>query len=106
YITSITDKKGLSTGLAWTFSLNAGSQYEATKIELTNAGGLKTTYDRSVSSSVATVTNGDGFTQLSKLVNTPVTGDPSRTSTLDFYTSAFAFERWSYAYSASGDLTQ
>jgi RHS repeat-associated protein len=106
YITSITDKKGIGTTFAWTFTANSGGVYEANKIDLTNADGLKTTYDRSISSGVCVITNWDGSTNLSKEVNTPVTGDPGLTSTLDYYTGPSTYERWTYEYDANKNMTR
>jgi YD repeat-containing protein len=104
-ITKIADKAGRETTLDWTFSLDGGV-YKASIIDFTNAAGLTTRYDRSVSTSVCTITNWDGMTMLSKFVNTPPTGDAGRSRYKDYYRDAENFERWSYEYSAAGNLTK
>jgi YD repeat-containing protein len=104
-ITKITDKGGRETTLDWTFSLDGGT-YKANVIDFTNAAGLTTTYDRSVSTSVCTITNWDGMTMLSKFVNTPITGDGGRSRYKDYYLDASNYERWSYEYDSGGNLTK
>jgi RHS repeat-associated protein len=104
-ITKITDKGGRETTLDWTFSLDGGT-YKANAVDFTNAAGLTTTYDRSVSTSICTITNWDGMTMLSKFVNTPVSGDTGRSRYKDYYYDASNYERWSYEYDSGGNLTK
>ena len=59
-ITKITDKVGAVTNLAWYFTDDASGAWGAYKIEVTDAAGLKSVYERSVASSVDTVTPKDG----------------------------------------------
>ncbi|MBI2434099.1 MAG: hypothetical protein HYV26_14670, partial [Candidatus Hydrogenedentes bacterium] len=106
YISQVTDKRGNSTAFTWYYDTNPDDADEAYKIELTNAAGLKTVYDRNLSSDVCTITNWDGQTQLSKLVHTPVDSSTQKSRYKDFYLDATNYERWEYAYDGSGDLTQ
>lgn len=71
-ITKIADKAGAVTNLAWYFADDAGGAWGAYKIEVTDPSGLKTVYDRSVATSVDTVTPKDGATALAKSVYTKV----------------------------------
>ncbi|GMW03109.1 MAG: hypothetical protein AMXMBFR84_42450 [Candidatus Hydrogenedentota bacterium] len=106
YISSITDKKGVTTALTWAYSLNGSSQYEATTIEIDDAAGLTSEFDRSVSTGVVTFTGLDNTTPLVKRVYRPISGDLSRVQYDDYYLDASTYERWSYEYNASGDLTR
>jgi RHS repeat-associated protein len=106
FITQITNKRGVETDLAWTFGLNSLSNYEAYKIEVDNVAGLTTVYDRSLTTSVCTVSNWDGVTLLDKLVNTPVSGDKSLSHYIDYYIDATNYERWTYTYDAARNMTE
>lgn len=106
YITKITNKRGIETDLAWTFGLNSLSQYVAYKIQVDNADGLTTIYDRSLTTSVCTVSNYDGVTLLNKLVNTPVIGDRSLSHYIDYYLDATNYERWTRTYDTARNLTE
>ena len=107
YVASITDKTGTETDLTWSF-VYADSTWQAYKIDQDRADGLRTTYDRSASTGVCSVTNVSGGTTLNKFVYTPVSGDPSRAQYLDYYHGDLTnYERWSYEYDgAVGDLTR
>src|SRR5690606_19324856 len=87
FITQITDKAGHTSTLDWTFAAN-GSYWEAYKLVLTNPGSLETSFERSVSTSVCTITTSDGVSDLSKVVNTPATGDVARSRYKDYYLDA------------------
>jgi YD repeat-containing protein len=100
FITKITDKMGRECNLTWTFGAN-GSYWEARKIDLTNTGGLVQTFDRSVSTSVCTVSRKDGMTVLRKGVGTPATGDSTRGHYGDSYRDASNYDRWAYEYDGS-----
>ncbi|MDP2324317.1 MAG: hypothetical protein Q8N51_09845, partial [Gammaproteobacteria bacterium] len=106
FITKITNKKGVEADLAWTFGLNALSQYEAYMIDVDNADGLTTVYERSLTTNVCTITNWDGTTLLNKMVNTPVTGSTARSRYIDYYLDATNYERWGYEYDTAKNLTR
>jgi RHS repeat-associated protein len=100
YITKVTDKAGIDTDFGWSFDENADELWEAYKIDLDNADGLTTTYDRSLSTNVCTVTNTSGQSSLSKFVYTPVSGAPSRIQSMDYYYGDLtSYQRWSYEWS-------
>jgi len=104
FITKITDKSSTDLDLAW--SWYTGGTGQATKITVTNAAGLVTKYDRTLSN-VVTITNWDGATQLNKFVNTPVSSsDVGRSKYHDYYKDATTYERWEYQYDASNNLTK
>jgi len=105
-ITKVTDKAGAVTNLAWYFADDAGGAWGAYKIEVTDASGLKSVYDRSVASSVDTVTPKDGAAALAKAVYTPLAGDTSRARYMDSYRDASNYDRSSYEYDGSSDLTK
>ncbi|MCF6283609.1 MAG: cysteine peptidase family C39 domain-containing protein [Candidatus Hydrogenedentes bacterium] len=104
YITKITNKAGDATDLTWTFGYSAG--YKASKIDVDNVDGLTTTYDRNLTTSVCTITNLDGLTQLSKLINTPLTGNLTLSTSIDYYLDATTYERWSYEYDTDYTMTK
>jgi len=106
-ITKVTDKGNRDTNLAWYFADDSNGKWGAYKIEVTNTAGMKDVYDRSLSSSIDTITpkNGGG-TNLGKSVMTPVTGDASRTRYEDGYSDASTYDRYGYEYNANADLTK
>jgi RHS repeat-associated protein len=83
FLTKITDKAGRDTDFTYTFGYSGG--YQATKVQLDNAAGLRTTYDRSISTGVAVATSSKSGTTKNKFGYTPVTGDMSRAASLDYF---------------------
>lgn len=68
--------------------------------------GLRTKHDRGLGS-VVTIANYDGTTQLTKFVNTPVSGlDVGRSKYHDYYTDATTYERWEHVYNGSNVLVE
>jgi len=108
FLTKITDKAGNDVDFTWSFGQNGDGEWEAYRIDLDNCQGLRTRYDRNISSSVCTVTNSVGGTARSKYVYTPRgSDDPSRIKYEDYYYGDLSnYERWSYEYDTNYDLTK
>ena len=79
-ISKITDKAGAVTNLAWYFTDDASGAWGAYKIEITDAAGLKSVYERSVASSVDKVTPKDGASTSLKLAIPPAIQTGERTN--------------------------
>jgi YD repeat-containing protein len=105
FITKITDKMNRDSSFGWTFGQN-GSYWEAYKIVVTDQAGLAESFERSISTSVCTVQKMTGTTVLAKGVNTPVSGDTSRTHYDDSYKDVSNYERWSFEWGATNDNTK
>ncbi|MCP4641879.1 MAG: hypothetical protein GY851_15655, partial [bacterium] len=106
FIDGILDIDGNLTEFDFTYAQSSG-RYVATKITATLPNGLETDYERSLTSNVATITNwpdSNRTTMLSKTVNTPLSGDLSKSASIDYYTDASNYLRWTYEYTTPSAL--
>ncbi len=104
FLTRITDRRGNDTDFSWTFGDIGNGDYEAYKIDVDTPDGLRTTIDRSISTSVTAVTCTKNSTLLRKIVYTPANVRGSRITDIDFYDSASTYRNWKYTYDGSYNL--
>ncbi|MBI4556874.1 MAG: RHS repeat protein [Candidatus Hydrogenedentes bacterium] len=104
FIDGVTDKKGTTTSLAWYFDYD---YLEAYRIDVDNAAGLRNKNDRSVTTSINTVTDyiPAGAT-LAKMKYTPQSASGWHLQYVDVYKDTTNYDRYTYNYAGNRDLTK
>ncbi len=75
-------------------------------LQAINGDSYHLLHNRSFTTDVATLTVKDGWTVLSKMVNTPVSGNLNLSAYKDYYLDTTNYERWTYQYDSTGKLTK